>query len=430
MDNILKYLYYISILCFALPSGSVLGIPIKMFVTFGLLGLFFVWSTIKKRPIAFDFVIMGFLFILVALSIWACIGVINGYETIMACFKSFLSLLITVFSAYLLIKNKVVSLDKSIKAIYSAAFLIVVIKFACEAVLMLHIVEWNQFRDVYSYITGTDVTTMVIQFGGFPIYRIMATNDFLPLVIAGFYLVFENKSILKKLVVIVALGVYTFVVYSRVAMIQYAVIILFYLACLIWELIRNTTTKKMTICVLLSFLVVGVFGVIFVFQSETILSYISTFAESMYERWFGNSAEYSDSFRDEQSKYLWDGIMKTPILGQGLGSYVRGYIRSYALPFSYEAEYLSFIYQFGLVGFITIIGGIICIFANICFSNKQGIRLNLLLLINFGIWALRPLYNPQFLSSSSGMVIVGLFIAGSYYSQKTKLEGRINKYEN
>lgn len=426
MEKVLKYLYYFSILCFALPSGSILGIPIKLLVTFSLLGLFFVWCLIENKNIVVDPVIVGFVFILVMLWNWGCIGSINGYETVFACFKSFLSLLITVLSTYLVIKNKIVSIEKSIKIIYWTAIFIVLVKFICETILVLGIMEWNQFRQVYGYITGTAVTTMQIPLGGLVIYRIMATNDFLPLVLLGFYLIFEKKSFVKKGAVVLLLGIYTFIVYSRVAMVQYGVIVLLYMASLLWDLIRNTTRGKMIIFVVIAFLSIGIVSTVLVLETETIISYVTTLTGSLYERWFGNSAAYSDSFRDEQSMHLWAGIKETPILGQGLGSYVRGYLRSEELPFSYEAEYLSFLYQFGFVGFVTIVGGIICLFARICFKDTKGIRLNILLLINFGIWALRPIYNPQFLSSSSGMIIVALFLAGGYYSQKLKIESKGN----
>lgn len=409
-----------------LPSGNIIGIPIKLLISFALLGLFFVWCISSKKNIVIDIVMVGFVFILVMLLCWGCIGTINGYETVFACFKSFLSLLITVVSTYLVVKNEIVSIEKSIKMIYVTAILIVGIKFLCEIVLVLGMMEWNQFRQIYGIITGTSVTTMQIPFGGLIIYRIMATNDFLPLVLLGFYLIFERKSFIKKCAIVAMLGVYTFIVYSRVAMVQYAVIIMVYLASEIWDFIKNTTREKMVVFVVLMFFVGGVIAVVLAFESDSIISYMTTFMGSLYERWFGDSAAYSDSFRDEQSLYLWLGIKETPILGQGLGSYIRGYLRSEELPFSYEAEYLSFIYQFGFVGFTIIIGGIICLFARICFKDTKGIRLNILLLINFGIWALRPVYNPQFLSSSSGMIIAVLFLAGGYYSKNIRTGSKGN----
>ena len=426
MEKLIKYLYYISLLCFALPSGDVFGIPVKLLVTFGLLIITFLWILVKNKPIVIDFVIKGFIFVIVALMIWACIGTLNGYETVFLCLKSFLSLLVTVLCSYLLIKNGFVSVKGATKVLYITAILMVAIKFFCELMLVLGILDWNQFRELYVTITGTSVTTMEIPFGGIIIYRIMATNDFLPLVLVGFYLLYAKTSIVKKVLVIGVLGVYTFIVYSRVAMLQYGVIILFYLASLLWDFLKKTTRKKTILVISLSAAFVVIVGVLFIYKSETILSYAATFIESMYERWFGESASYSDSFRVEQKEYLWAGIWETPVLGQGLGSYIRGYLRSNEFPFSYEAEYLSFVYQFGVIGFMLIIGGIIAVFAKMCFSNRKRIRMNLLILLNFGIWALRPLYNPQLLSSSSGMIIVAIFLAGCYYSQSTIEKSKVN----
>lgn len=429
MEKLIKYLYYIHLLCFALPSGDVFGIPVKLLVTFGLLGLTLLWILLENKQIIIDSVIKGFIFVIVALMVWACIGTLNGYETVFQCMKSFLSLLITVLCSYLLIKNKFVSVKPTIKILYGTAILMVALKFLCELILILGILDWNHFRELYVMITGMAVTTMEIPFGGIVIYRIMATNDFLPLVLVGFYLLYEKKSIVKKVIVIGVLGVYTFIVYSRVAMLQYGIIIVFYLASLLWDFLKKMTRKKTIFVVLLCSAAVISVGILFVLESETIVSYIGTFISSMYERWFGESAAYSDSFREEQKEYLWAGIWNTPILGQGLGAYVRGYLRSYEFPFSYEAEYLSFLYQFGFIGFVLIIGGIIGTFMKMCFSDTKKIRMTLLILLNFGIWAFRPFYNPQFLSSSSGMITVAIYLAAYYYSQTTIEKNKVNQYE-
>ena len=364
-----------------------------------------------------DGVVKGFIIILGLLVIWACIGMINGYDTVFMAIKSFLSLLVTVLSSYLMIKNNIVTEKKAMKVICFTALVMVGFKFLCELVLMAGILDWVQFRELYVLVTGTNITTMEIPFGGMIIYRLMATNDYLPLVLIGFYLLYEKTAAWKKVALIALLGGYTFIVYSRVAMLQYGVIILFYLGSLLWDFIKQSTRKQTLVFTVLVMGALALAVLVFAWKSEMIIAGITTFAESMYERWFGDSAEYSDSFRIEQKVYLWEGIWKTPLLGQGLGSYIRGYLRSPVVPFSYEAEYLSFIYQFGFVGFVLIIGGIIGVFANICFADTKRNRMRLLVLLNFGIWAMRPLYNPQFLSSSSGMIIVAIFLAASYYSK-------------
>lgn len=422
MDKLIKYIYYFSILCFALPSGDILNIPVKILITFGLLILFLASRLIENKPIVIDGVVKGFVLILGLLVLWACLGMVNGYDTVFMALKSFLSLLVTVLSSYLMITNHIVTGKKAMKVISFTAVIMVGFKFLCELVLMAGILDWVQFRELYLMVTGTNITTMQIPFGGMTIYRLMATNDYLPLVLIGFYLVYEKSAIWKKAAIIALLGVYTFIVYSRVAMLQYGIIVLFYIGSLLWDFVKHTTRKRMRIFTVLGAGVLAVLVLLFALKSDMIISTITTFAESMYERWFGNSAEYSDSFRVEQKIYLWEGIRKTPVVGQGLGSYIRGYLRSTVVPFSYEAEYLSFIYQFGFVGFVLIIGGTLTLFAKICFTGTKRNRMRLLVLLNFGIWAVRPLYNPQFLSSSSGMIIVAIFLAATYYSKSLDLK--------
>lgn len=70
----------------------------------------------------------------------------------------------------------------------------------------------------------------------------------------------------------------------------------------------------------------------------------------------------ADSVRTEQIRELVIGIKNAPIWGHGMGSFLPDLIRSEEIPFSYEAEYLSFVYQLGIVGFIILIVGILCIY--------------------------------------------------------------------
>ena len=227
MEKLIQYLYYLSILCFALPSGDILNIPVKILVTFGILFLFLASRLIEKKPIVIDGVVKGFILILAALVLWACLGMLNGYDTVFMALKSFLSLLVTVLTSYLMITNHIVTEKKAMKVICFTAVIMVGFKFLCEFVLMAGILDWVQFRQLFVLVTGTNITTMQIPFGGMIIYRLMATNDYLPLVLIGFYLLYEKTSAWKKAVIIATLGVVTFIVYSRVAMLQYGVIVIF-----------------------------------------------------------------------------------------------------------------------------------------------------------------------------------------------------------
>lgn len=70
-------------------------------------------------------------------------------------------------------------------------------------------------------------------------------------------------------------------------------------------------------------------------------------------------AAESDDVRQMQMRELMKGIKESPVIGHGFGSYIENFIRSSSLPFSYEIEYLSFVYQMGILGFTIFILGII-----------------------------------------------------------------------
>ena len=46
------------------------------------------------------------------------------------------------------------------------------------------------------------------------------------------------------------------------------------------------------------------------------------------------------------------------------------------------------------------------------------IMIILAVLMNLGIWVVKPLFNPQFLSSNSAMIIITIMFYGIYYNEK------------
>jgi len=423
VKKIIIGLYYALLLCFALPAGSILGIPIKLLITVAAFGLFIVWIIIEKKEITFDISLAGFVGIFIPISLWSMLSVANGYTSSMiACLKSFISLLSVVIISYVFIKNRIVEVTRAYKILYLAAVLCVVFKYVSEILMIINLVDWLSFRSFFTNVLDASLTTMQMNIGNIIIYRIMAPNDSLPLVLLGFYLLFEKKSIIYKFVAMIIIGGYTFIVYSRVIIIQYLVIILMYLFKELVQYLRFTSKRRTIFMLCLKFVFVGVLGMTVTIYSEKIEVIIQESIDLIEDRFFGSSAVYSDSFRDEQKEYLEVGIEKSPLLGHGLGSYVKDYVRSTAAPYSYEAEYLSFIYQFGYIGFILIIGSIISLFIKICLENVKTFWIFVIAFMNLAIWAIKPLFNPQFLSSNSGMIIVAILIATKYYLN-------VNSYE-
>ena len=137
--------------------------------------------------------------------------------------------------------------------------------------------------------------------------------------------------------------------------------------------------------------------------------------ELLSMRFSGTLVSFSDNIREEELLILSNGFWESPFIGRGLGAYIRDFIRLQSHPYSYELEYLSFLYQFGIFGFITIVIPIIYV----AYKNSVGILhrgiAKFITLVNFLIWLLKPIFNPNFLSSSSGMLISILIIFANTY---------------
>ncbi|MGJ4844558.1 hypothetical protein [Leifsonia sp. Le1] len=54
--------------------------------------------------------------------------------------------------------------------------------------------------------------------------------------------------------------------------------------------------------------------------------------------------------RTEQSRYLWEGWLRWPIFGSGLGGTTAGFVRDAATPWAFELSYNAALYNFGLYG--------------------------------------------------------------------------------
>lgn len=101
-----------------------------------------------------------------------------------------------------------------------------------------------------------------------------------------------------------------------------------------------------------------------------------------------------------------------------MGSYLPNLIRSTTAPFSYEAEYLSFLYQFGLIGFVMIILGIISVYIKEIWQyvKYNNIQIKLFTLLCLAWMLARPIFNPSFYGIQNGFYVIGLLLINAYFN--------------
>lgn len=395
MEKIINLLLWSAVL----PSGTIMEIPIKIILFFICIMLIF-----KRRYIVVNNKIKILLLVTACLLLWSAIGFFNGYllQDIIKALKVFGSLILIMMIFNIIISNKLIEYEQIIRTLNHIFLFMVFSKLFIELFYVVGVVTYTELRNFYNHVLDSEVMLLPYQFAGIEFTRISTVNDNIVFLLFGFLVWSKEASFLKKILVVAATFIYSMINYSRFNLIQFigTIVVLFIIKSM------DRFTKRGLLCTVILFV--------------SIISFVSiqydTIIEPLANRFTGAQVEYSDSFRIEQFYYLVKGIMDAPIIGHGLGAYIPDYIRSESIKSSYELEYLAFLYQFGIIGFILIIGLIIFIAYAMCRTKKKG--LILLIYYNLFIWTLKPFFNPNFLSSISGMSIVIISIFKIYYQNK------------
>lgn len=122
----------------------------------------------------------------------------------------------------------------------------------------------------------------------------------------------------------------------------------------------------------------------------------------IYERFFSHDNQMSDQVRVDQINALMEELDIYPLLGKGLGGYVEKLVRGGDLHHSYEVQWIAFLMQFGILGFIILMIPV-AIIAYKLFAPPFN-RLKLAFLGLFGVWLLSGFTNPFLISLTSGIV--------------------------
>jgi hypothetical protein len=120
----------------------------------------------------------------------------------------------------------------------------------------------------------------------------------------------------------------------------------------------------------------------------------------------------ADDVRKEQVERLGELIASKPLLGHGVGSYHRGYIRSEQMPYAYELQLLSFAAKFGLIGLGLLVLGALLLSA---LHFRRAVAPWLVM----GILGASGLTNPFYESSAFGVAFVLTMVAFSPWTSRS-----------
>lgn len=136
--------------------------------------------------------------------------------------------------------------------------------------------------------------------------------------------------------------------------------------------------------------------------------YYSDISDFISDRYFGENAGKSDSYRDDMGPALWDEISLHPTLGGGLGSHSKSLVRFVDTPWNYELQWLSFLMHFGFIG-LSIVLIFLSYFFRFCLIIRHREILYLSML--YFLWLSVGFFNCFLLTSSAGVVFLLHFTA-------------------
>lgn len=402
MAAIANYMMYILVLSYILPSGIIGGISIQRICIYALLLLSLVIALKENslleliRQFKLELLVIG------AGILWWGAGCLRG-EAYSTQFFSLLYVTLFLFIAVvILIRCDVLNLDMLVRCILVMLFGKMIEKMGMELLFLLDRIPYEQVGELYRNLFGTDVTTMTMDVGAIEFIRVQSSSDAIVFSLSpALWLLPQIKKEVRALLFVLT-GVFSLIVFSRIYLAQFA-----FFAFILFVYYGKKASKKIKIGAVSVLLITAVF-------------WLRPALELIRLRFFSSYVSESDSIRMEQLEKFMVEIPKHLWLGKGMGSYLPDYLRSVETPFSYELEYVSYVYQLGILGFVLIIGGMVLVYVKhiygYCKYNEKIIKFVSLMIMAW--YLLRPVFNPAFLGKQNGFIVLGIFVINAYCYKK------------
>lgn len=402
-NKLLNVVIYLCIISYALPTGVILGIPIQKILVCLLiiLGSFCLIREKKQMEIIKN---AKYEILLCVLGAIACVySLVRGNALSIKFTGLFYISAIVFVELYFLAKYEIVDVKKIIEVILYMMLLKIAGKILIEIVFVCKLIEYEAVIQFYLHVFGTEVSTMTMHLGKLLLIRVQSSSDVIVVTLMPFYWILQRYKKTTRGVLLVLTGIYTFIVFSRIFIVEFAcfavITVLYY-----WKKIpRKIRIAGIIVAVLSSFI------------------WLKPVIKMIEFRFFSSFAAESDDVRQIQMHELVNGIKESPVIGHGFGSYIKEYTRSASLPFSYEIEYLSFVYQMGIIGFAVFVLGILGVYIKRIgeYVVKNKVIMKIFTLIAMVWFVARPAFNPSFLGLQNGFQMIGILMINMYAKRCT-----------
>ena len=172
------------------------------------------------------------------------------------------------------------------------------------------------------------------------------------------FILLTNKFELKKLILVLVMLVLILLTGRRAFFLSYgfSLVFLVFIALYLRKDLQTNIFRKL-------------YGVIFFF-AISLIAFVSfsgidlqIYIEKFYSI-FDFSSNDSNLERVYQFRALYEGITNAPLFGSGAGAAAE-YSRSSEQPWAYELSYVALMFQYGILGFMTYLLGIVYIFVSL-----------------------------------------------------------------
>lgn len=406
LSKLLNVVIYLCIISYALPTGVMKGIPIQKILVCLLIILGGICLIAKKKSL--EIIQHAKLeLVLFVLGFFACAAsAMRGNEWSIKFTGLFYISVIVFVELYFLVRYELVEPEKIVECMLYMMLLKILGKMIIETVFVCKLIEYEAVIQFYLDIFGTEASTMTMHLGRILLIRVQTSSDIIVVTLMPFYWMMEKYKKSIRSVLFVLSGIYTLIVFSRVLLVEFCcfalVAVLYY-----W----NKIPKKVRYAGVALLVISSVF-------------WLKPVVKMIEFRFFSSFAAESDDVRQIQMRALLNGVKESPVFGHGFGSYISDYTRSGSIPFSYEIEYLSFVYQMGIVGFVVFVGGVLLIYIRKIweYAGQNFWVIKLFTLIGLGWFVVRPAFNPAFLGLQNGFQMIGLLMINMYINRSASVK--------
>ena len=390
--NVLKsfFVNFLFAVCIVLPSGVLFGVNVKVafvLITFSILLITGSNDDVRNFIIGTTVVLLY----LILYAIYSLLVNVNN-EFVFSHMKDLFTFSLFVFGSVYLLKPEI---DTFKVIVYSACFIsitkIIITVYSNMSGLPVSIIV--KYIELFF-----NVKIMTIDVVGSVFSRISFTAD---VILAPILLVLTKNIMVnpkaKTVLVYFLLVLSVFISMSRFYW-------FYFLVCFLIVYLSNGNVKMTISLIALLFL----FTLAFVFFDDSFYLMIES-------RFSEHNNDYSDGIRSEQFNYIFTSILSNPMFGSGIGFYLKDYIRSESLSYSYEIQLLAFVMQFGIVGFILYFS---FVFYYLVVKNKerqsQHKRIVIFLLM---MWIASGFLNPVMFSSIGGITFLIIYNIPTWFNK-------------